>query len=53
MPQAHCLGCKSKQEMVEAVTTETKKGQPMLKGKCGKCGRAINVFVAKAAAAAA
>lgn len=49
MPQAHCLGCKSKQEMVDAVKAETKKGQPMLKGKCGKCGRAINVFVAKGA----
>lgn len=37
-PEAYCVKCKAKQEMVEAKEVEMKNGRKALQGKCGKCG---------------
>lgn len=42
---AYCVRCKAKREMDGATKTKTKKGQPMMKGKCSKCGTKMCMFV--------
>lgn len=43
----YCVRCKAKRDMVGAVKTKTKKGQPMMKGKCSKCSCKMAKFVKK------
>ena len=44
----YCVKCGKKVPMVNAVLTKTKKGQPMMKGRCAKCGTKVCRFVKKA-----
>lgn len=44
---AYCVKCRAKKEMTGATRTTTKKGQPMMKGKCSKCGTRVCKFVPK------
>lgn len=41
----YCVRCKSKREMTGAVRSKTKRGQPMMKGKCSKCSTKMNRFI--------
>lgn len=41
----YCVRCKRKHEMTGVVHTNTKRGQPMAKGKCKTCGTKVNVFL--------
>lgn len=45
--EAYCVKCKAKTTISNAKLTETKNGQPMLKGSCPKCGTTVCRFVPK------
>jgi len=38
MTIAYCVKCKAKREMLNTTHSKTKRGVPMMKGKCPKCG---------------
>ena len=46
-----CLKCKSAQAMVDVEEGATKKGQPLLRGKCAICGTRMAVFKKRTAVA--
>ena len=39
--EMYCLKCKKKVTATNVVQTKTKKGTPMRKGKCPKCGTVV------------
>ena len=39
--QGYCMKCKKKVEMKNAVSSKTKRGTTMNKGKCPKCGTTV------------
>ncbi|MCK9430222.1 MAG: DUF5679 domain-containing protein [Candidatus Omnitrophica bacterium] len=41
MTEAYCVKCKKKVEIKDGVKTKTKKGVPMLKGKCPNCNTKV------------
>ena len=44
---AYCLKCRKATKIVGCKLTKSSKGQPMVKGKCEKCGTKVNQFVKK------
>lgn len=44
-PKAHCLNCKTKRSIVDAVEGQTKNKHPILSGKCGTCGKKVSTFI--------
>ncbi len=44
---ATCLPCKKQVKIVGCKMSKSKKGQPMVRGKCEKCGRGVSRFVKK------
>lgn len=38
MTKGYCMKCKVSREMTSVKLTKTKKGTPMAKGTCSKCG---------------
>lgn len=47
MPQAHCMRCKKKVEMVNSKESKMKNGKDILKGECPTCHSKVNTFVSK------
>lgn len=47
--EAYCVKCKTKREMKDPKTVETKNGRSMAKGTCPVCGTTMNKFLAKQA----
>ena len=47
MSLGYCVKCKARREISSPHTTKTKKGQPMIKGKCPKCHTTICRFLKK------
>ncbi len=43
----YCVKCGGKRQMVGATRSKTKNGQPMIKGKCPKCGTKMARFIKK------
>ena len=44
---AYCLSCRKMMKITGCKLTKSSKGQPMVKGKCEKCGTKVNKFVKK------
>ena len=41
MTEGYCMKCKKSVSMLGVKMSKTKRGTPMAKGKCGKCGTTV------------
>jgi hypothetical protein len=41
MVEGYCVKCRKKVEMKDIIETKTKKGTPMIKGKCPVCDTTV------------
>jgi len=47
MVQGHCMKCKGKSEMKDAVVSQTARGGYMAKGTCSSCGTKMAAILSK------